>query len=262
MLEIADASSRIVRTLSSKKDTASKRWDGGPPTPTTLPKSKGLNRFVWDMRHQTMAGVPGVYIEANYRGHKASPGRYRFTLKQGDKSVTTDAAILANPLYTTDVATYTEYDSVMSAMERDVTTMHETVNQLNDVHTQLKRIHALLPGDEKYASARRDADSLMAKLKSWDTDMVSRRSRAYDDVENFEQKFTAHYMFLINATESDLPRVNQSSRERLTQLRTDWARLKSRSDAMINTDIPAMNRQLWDLGLGAILIMERIRSIM
>ena len=261
-LEIADASGRMVRTLSSKKDTAFKRWDGGPPTPATLPKAKGLNRFVWDMRHQTMAGVPGVYIEANYRGHKASPGRYRFTLKQGDKSVTTDAAILANPLYTTDVATYAEYDSVMSAMEREVTTMHETVNQLNDVHTQLKRIHAALPGDEKYASARREADSLMAKLKSWDTDMVSRRSRAYDDVENFEQKFTAHYMFLINATESDLPRVNQSSRERLTQLRTDWARLKARSDAMINTDIPAMNRKLWDLGLGAILLMERVRGIM
>jgi hypothetical protein len=251
-LEIADCTGRLIRSITSKKDSSFKRWDGGPPVAAVLPKSKGLNRFVWDMRHHTMAGVPGVYIEANYRGHKASPGRYRFTLKQGDQTVTTEAAILPNPLYTTDAATYAEYDTFMSSMEAELTTMHETINRLNDAHDQLKTIRASLPDDAKHAAVRRDADSLMARLKAWDTDMVSRRSRAYDDVENYEQKFTAHYLFLVNATESDLPRVNQPSRDRLAQLRTDWARLKARSDAMINTEIPSLNRALWDLGFGAI----------
>jgi hypothetical protein len=59
-------------------------------------------------------------------------------------------------------------------------------------------------------------------------------------------------MFMINATESDLPRVNQPSSDRLAQLQAEWTRLKARSDAMFNTDIPALNRKLWDLGLGAI----------
>jgi photosystem II stability/assembly factor-like uncharacterized protein len=251
-LEIADASGRIIRTLSSKKDTSFKRWDGGPPVPSTLPKSKGLNRFVWDMRHNTMPGVQGVYIEASYRGHKASPGKYRVTLKQGDKASTTEATILANPLYATDAATYAEYDTFMSEMERELSRMHQTVNTLTDVQNQLKAVAAALPNDEKHASAKRDADSLMARLKAWDTDMVSRRSRAYDDVENFEQKFTAHYLFLINATESELPRVNQPSRDRRMQLDADWTRLKARSDAMINADIPSLSRKLWDLGLGAL----------
>jgi photosystem II stability/assembly factor-like uncharacterized protein len=251
-LEIADASGRIVRTLTSKKDTAFKRWDGGPPAAVSLPKSKGLNRFVWDMRHNTMTGVPGVYIEANYRGHKASPGQYRLVLKKGEQSVRTDVAILANPLYTTDAAAYAEYDQFMSDVERELTTMHETVNTLTDVQGQLRAVGAALPNDAKHASAKRDADSLMARIKAWDTDMVSRRSRAYDDVENYEQKFSAHYMFMINATESDLPRVNQPSRDRLVQLRAQWASLKARSDAMINADIPALSRKLWDLGLGAL----------
>ena len=69
-----------------------------------LPIGLGLNRFVWDLRHPIMAGVPGVYIEASYRGHKASPGRYRFTLKLGERTVAAEAAILANPVYTTDAA--------------------------------------------------------------------------------------------------------------------------------------------------------------
>jgi len=251
-LEIADAAGRIIRTFTSVKDTSFHKWDGGPPAAPVLTKAKGLNRFVWDMRHATIPGVPGVYIEASYRGHKASPGRYRFTLKAGDRSQTTEAAILANPLYSTDAATYAEYDAFMSGLESEVTLMHETVNRLHDAQGQLATIVASLPAGTQYADVRQDGDTLLAKLKAWDADMVSRRSRAYDDVENFAQKFTANWLFLVNATESDLPRVNQPSRDRLAELQPGWARLKARADAMIDGDIPALNAKLWALGYGAI----------
>ncbi len=100
-----------------------------------LPKAKGLNRFVWDMRHATMPGVPGVYIEARYDGHKVTPGTYRVTLRLGGQSVATQAEILANPLYPTTAAGYKEYDALMSRMEGDVTSMHRTVNSLRDKQT-------------------------------------------------------------------------------------------------------------------------------
>lgn len=44
--------------------------------------------------------------------------------------------------------------------------------------------------------------------------MIQRKSKAYDDVENFENKFTADYMFLINHTESEIPSINQPSLDR------------------------------------------------
>ena len=82
--------------------------------------------------------------------------------------------------------------------------------------------------------------------------MIQRRSKAYDDVENFPNKFTANYLFLVNQTESDLPRVNQSTLDRLEQLNAQWTTLKSRSEELTGKDIPALNRKLWDLGFGAI----------
>jgi hypothetical protein len=82
--------------------------------------------------------------------------------------------------------------------------------------------------------------------------MVQRRSKAYDDVENFPNRLTANYLFLINETESDLPRVNQPSLDRRAELDAQWAELRSRAETMITTDIPALNRLLWNLGLGAI----------
>ena len=89
-------------------------------------------------------------------------------------------------------------------------------------------------------------------MKAWDEDMVQRRSKAYDDVENFPNRFTADYLFLINQTESDLPRVNQPSLDLKTTLDAKWAGLKSRADEMLDRDLPALNRQLWELGIGAI----------
>ena len=160
--------------------------------------------------------------------------------------------VVVSPLQMTDVATFTEYDRFMTKVEAEVMRMHDAVNEAHESQQQLSAILGSLPADARYAEVRRDGQALLAKLKAWDTDMVSRKSRAYDDVENFAQKFTANWLFMINATESELPRVNQPSRDRLTELEPEWGRLKARSDAMLNDDIPALNRKLFDLGIGAI----------
>ena len=251
-LDITDAEGKVVRTFSSKADPKYRRWDGGPGAEPLLPKAKGLNKFVWNMRYPTMPGVSSVYIEASYNGHKASPGKYRFTFKSGAQSATTDADILANPLYSTTAATYKEYHATMSAMESELATMHRTVNSLFEKQKQLEGILPSLPTGDKFAAAKRDGEALLKKMKAWDEDMVQRKSRAYDDVENFPNKFTANYMFLINATESDMPQVNQPSLDLLKKLTAEWMALKARSDEMVNKDIPALNKQLWDAGFGAI----------
>jgi photosystem II stability/assembly factor-like uncharacterized protein len=251
-LEVADATGRVIRTIRSVKDTAFTPWDGGPPAEPVLPAKEGLNRFVWDLRHATMGGVPGVYIEASYRGHKVPPGRYRLTVRLGERTVSTEAEVLANPLYGTDAATYADYDRFMSKVEGEATRMHDVVNELHDAHRQLAAILATLPAEARFTEVRREGEALLAKLAAWDGEMVSRKTRAYDDVENFPQKFTANWLFMVNATESDLPRVNQPSRDRLAELEAEWAQLEARADAMRTVDIPALNRRLFDLGIGAI----------
>ena len=252
LLEITDAAGKPVRTISSKPVAGFKKWDGGPGAEPLLSKSKGLNRFVWNMRYPTIPGVPGVYIEASYAGHKAIPGKYRFTLKMGGQTVATEAEILANPLYPGTAETYREYHAVMSSMESELTAIHNLVNSLHEKQTQLEALLATLPSGDKYAGVKRDGEALVKKLKAWDEDMVQRQSKAYDDVENFVNKFTANYLFLINQTESDLPRVNQSSLDQLEKTIAEWNVLKARSDEMSAKDIPALNKKLWEVGVGAI----------
>jgi len=251
-MEIKDSAGKTVRSFSSKADEKYTKYDGAPPAEPLLPKAKGLNRFVWDMRYATMPGVPNVRIEGGYAGHKAPPGKYSITVKSGEQAVSTETEILANPLYPTNASTYMEYHQTMLGMETELTSMHRMINSLYEKQRQLESLLSSLPAGDKFSGVKKEGETLLKKMKAWDEDMVQRKSKAYDDVENFPNKFTANYMFLINQTESDIPRVNQPSLDRLKQLNTEWSALKARASEILDKDIPSLNKRLWEVGLGAI----------
>ena len=71
-----------------------------------------------------------------------------------------------------------------------MTDMIKSVNKLKTVQDQLKPILDRL---EKINNADLLASGklLLSELVTWDESMVQRKSTAYDDVENFPNKFTA-----------------------------------------------------------------------
>ena len=251
-LIIKDEKGDIVKTFSSAPDKTYKKYGGAPPADPTLSKLKGLNRFVWNMLYPTMKGVTDVYVEAGYRAHKASPGKYTFTLKAGDKELTTSAEILYNPLYNATAADYAFYHQTLNSVETSLTNMHETVALIYNKREQLESMLKGLAEEEKYKAVKTEGAALVKKMKAWDEDMVQRKSKAYDDAENFPNKFTANYLFLINQMQNDLPVVTQPSLDRMKEMNAIWEQLKNRSATILNTDIPAMNKLCWDAGIGAV----------
>lgn len=246
-LEIADKDGKVIRTISSKKDKEYKRFAGGPPPSPTIAKKEGLNRFVWNMRHPIMPGIPTAYIEASFRGHTAPPGEYTFTLKVDGKEYNAKGEILPNPTYETEDGQYEAYDKMMTEMEATLTTMHNKVNKRYKIQAQLKDI---LKNVES-STLKAEGKKLIASLDAWDKKMIQRKSKAYDDVENFKNKFTAEYMFLINQTESSIPRVNQPNIDRRKELETQWTTLEKEA-TKLDEEISAFNKKLWEAGVGAI----------
>jgi hypothetical protein len=250
-LEIRKADGTLIRTISSEKDSTYVPHNGGgaPPKPT-LSKKEGLNRFVWDLGYPIIPGVPNVYMEAGFRGHMAPPGNYTLTLKVNGESAEVQGEIKEVPLYETKPGQYEAFDKIMTDMEAKVTEMHNMVNTLYKAKEQLSAIVNELPkGDTKTAAA-----ALLEKMTAWDEAMVQRKSQAYDDVENFPNKFTAEYLFLINQTNSSIQRVNASSINRKAELDRQWTSLKAQGEALIKNELPQMNKILWEAGIGAIKI--------
>jgi len=157
----------------------------------------GINRLVWDMKTQSMNGIPGVYIEANYRGHKVIPGTYKVRLTSGEESSVQEFQILANPKYTTTAAEYEEFDKFMTSGEAAVREMHSKVNELFASKKRISEIKKTLKAnDESHKVVMSSLDQLVKDIEAWDNDMIQRKSKAYDDVENFPNKFTAEYLFI------------------------------------------------------------------
>ena len=251
-LEILDEKGRLINRFSSEKDEQFQRYAGGPSPPPVLSKDSGMNRFVWDMRHTGMPGIPTAYIEASYKGHKVIPGSYQARLIQGEQVLETRFEVTPNPLYDISQSQYVEFHQAMSKMEANLTNMHEKTNRLYKIQSQLNQLLKSFPDKEELKEIREDGESLLRRLKAWDEEMVQRKSKAYDDVENFPNKFTAEYLFLINQTESGLPRVTQASRDRQKELDRQWKGLEKRANRLLNTTIPEFNQQLWKKKIGAL----------
>lgn len=253
-LEIKDQDGNLVRTITSKTNPNYKRYPGGPSPEPRLSKKVGLNRFVWDMRYPTLPGIPTAYIEGSYRGHKAMPNAYTAALKQENKISEVSFNIVPNPLYEVTPEEYVEIHDFKTETEANLLDMHTRVNQLKVIQDQMIKILKEISNEQKYSDLKSKGKSIVQQLKSWDEEMVQRKSKAYDDVENFPNKFTAEYLFLMNQNESSLPKLNEASKDRLTELNNQWRVLKNRSEEFINTLIPNYNKLLWEHGIGALKI--------
>lgn len=251
-LTIQDDKGNIVREFYSIPDASFQSYAGGPKAEPLLTRNKGMNRFVWDMRYKTLPGIPTAYIEGSYRGHKVIPGNYEIILKTPTATWKTSVRVRHNPLYQVTDEQYREYHEFMTKLESELTDMHNKVNALHKAQQQLESLLKDLESNTPLNNLKKEGESLLKRMKVWDEDMVQRKSKAYDDVENFPNKFTANFLFLINQTESDIPRVNQPSRDRYEELHAEWQLLKARYEELVLKELPAFNRKLFEAGIGAV----------
>jgi hypothetical protein len=143
------------------------------------------------------------------------------------------------------------YDEFMSKAEKSYNEMTQMTNQLYEIQQKLAKVVGQLNASEQ-AGLKSDAQTLLKELKAFDATMVQRLSKAYDDVENFENGFTAHYLTAINQTDSSIPKVTNGARNKMKELNATWAGHKKTGEELLNNKIPAMNKKLFDSGFGAL----------
>ena len=94
--------------------------------------------------------------------------------------------------------------------------------------------------------------SLLNKMDGWDKKMMQRKSTAYDDVENFPNKFLADYLFILDEIKGDIPNVSEGILKSLESLDEKWDSLKEEIDNIKENDIPNFNNELWNSGIGVL----------
>lgn len=253
-LEIKDQTGTTVRMLSSKPNPDFKSYPGGPRTDPILTNQKGLNRFVWDLRYPTVPGIPTAYIESSYRGHKSIPGTYTLNLTTGNDTTNAKGIIKDTPAYQLTSADYQAYHEWMSKLESEVTNMHTLVNTAKTYQEELATLLKKLEGKTEFATIQTIGNQLIKELKAWDEEMVQRKSTAYDDVENFPNKFTANFLFMMNHGESPIPKINQATKNRYSELMELWKPLETEGKRLLEIAIPEFNKMSIEAGIGVLVV--------
>ena len=250
-LEIRDAKDHVIRRFSGLKDPSYSPYEGAPDPNPVLSLKTGLNRFVWDMKHESLPGIPKAYIETSYSGHKVLAGNYTAILTVANTQKTVSLKILPNPFEIATQEALEAWDNFMTIGEANYREMAHLVNELYPVQSSL----AQLLKNNKVASNPElslGVNALLLDLKDWDQEMIQRLSKAYDDVENYPNKFTASYLYVLNQTVSSLPVLNQGAITRMAVLNKEWSLLKTQGEQLRNERIPLVNKQLWQAGIGAV----------
>ncbi len=253
-LEIKDEKGKTVRKLSSIKDKDFKSYPGGPSADPVLPAKEGLNRFVWNLRHSSLAGAPEAYIEGSYAGRRVVPGTYELRLTAADNEEVVETAtlkILGHPEIEASATDYAEQSNFLQSVSERVNTIHGAVNEMAKTKTNIENKAKDLKDMEKGDELIEEGKQLMERMDAWEQQLIQRKSRAYDDVINFPNGLSANYLFLKGQADRNTPNVTEPMKARLKELDGMWAPLEAEYRALRET-VEAYDRSLKEAGLGVI----------
>ncbi len=246
-LEILDAQGKTVRKYSSKKPAEA----GGPEeeefpflraSADTLPAEAGLNRFVWDMRTELPARVPGsVSWGGRPSGVLVVPGAYQIKLTVAGKTSTANAEIRKDPRIPASQADLEKQAEFAMRIRNSVNEAHEAVNQLRSVRTQLDALKKRLGKDDKSKPILDAGDALTKKLNAIEEKIIQPKSKSNEDPLNYPIQVADQLMALQGTVESaDTAPTQQSSEvysellNRLNVQLTAWHELASKDLAALN----------------------------
>jgi len=199
-------------------------------------------------------GIPTAYIESSFRGHKAIPGTYTLKLSAAGFTAEAKGEIQDVPGSKLTASDFQAYHQWMSTLEGEVTQMHQLVNTAKGYQDQLKDLVGRLDGKTEFQEVKVAAQTLIKELTAWDESMVQRKSTAYDDVENFPNKFTANFLFMMNHGESSIPSINEGTKAIHAQLLAQWKPLEAEGKRLVEQAIPAFNTLAKEKGVGVLFL--------
>ena len=206
-LEILDAKGKVVKTFSSKKaaEAASPEEEEFELARSgdKLPAEEGLNRFVWDMRGEAPARVPGTVNWAGRPlGPLVAPGTYQIKLMVGGKSLTASAEIQKDPRVNVSQADLEKQYELATRIRDRVSAGHETVNQMRSVRDQLDGLKKRLAADSGAKAVLDSADSLRKKINGVEEKIIQPKSKSGEDPLNYPIQVTNQLMALQEVVES------------------------------------------------------------
>ena len=254
-LEIRDAEGAMVRRYSSRGNR-----DG-----TSISNRQGMHRIVWDLRHEGLFAVPGLFVvgasnlptagdlhPGTLRGRLALPGSYHLRLTIGDNSDTEALELRADPRSAATIESLRIQDQLMSAIDRELEEIHRSVIRIRDVRGQLEKLSARIKGPPELEVVDSAARDLAKKLSAVEGLLVQDRITTLQSTINFPNRLNFHYIYLRNVIDAAEGAVTEGQRQVFADLSAEWSRHKANLDDLLATKLDALNDLVRREGIPAV----------
>ncbi|MEN0048084.1 MAG: glycosyl hydrolase, partial [Bacteroidota bacterium] len=258
-LEILDDEGKVIRSYSSQKDKSLKSFIGGPPAPQILAAKKGVNRFNWDLRRETLPAVQGVFTLGDYRGGLVAPGTYTLRLTQGETSVESKAEVLPNPKIEASQADYEAQEALLVKVENTVRDIHNAVNDMRKVKKQLSALKGVLNETDATKTLAEKAEVAIKAIEEWERNLIQPDQKTFQDVINFPNQLNAELMNLKSRADSFVPQLTKGASQRLKDLSAEWNVHQKAMEEILDEEVEAFNAAYKQQSLPAVVVPKVVK---
>ena len=122
---------------------------------------------------------------------------------------------------------------------------NEMAGYINENKKSIDKLSDMIDELDDNSEVKNNGNKLLKLMDNWDKKMMQRMSMAYDDVENFPNKFLADYLFILDEIKGDIPNVSEGILKSLKSHDEKWIELKKEIDEINQVYIPNYNNELW-----------------
>jgi photosystem II stability/assembly factor-like uncharacterized protein/DNA-binding FrmR family transcriptional regulator len=259
-LEIIDYAGNVIRTFSNQKAKKMKRWEGGPPPAQVIPSKPGLNRTNWDLHRETLPAVEDVFVMGDYRGHTVAPGRYTLRFTSDKKVVETTCEVLPDPRINADGKVYAEQQALLMKIENSVYDIHESVNRLRTVKTQLNSRVKLLEDMADVEDLLGKGKAVEQAITNWEKSLIQPNSETFQDVINFKNQLNTELLNLKGVLDSHDPRPTAGVKLRLNEVLEMWKTMKGEMEFIIQEEVGGFNQMYSAKNLPILILPKKAKE--
>jgi hypothetical protein len=148
-----------------------------------------LNRFVWDLRHESAPTVPGAVLwGGGVRGPMVPPGNYQVRVTAQGKSYTAPFEVRPDPRVKTSLQDFARQFDLRMKIHQQLTRAHQAVNQMRDVRKQIKELGGRLGNDARHKPIVDVGRDLDKKMTAVEEEIIQTKSKAPQDPLNYPIK--------------------------------------------------------------------------
>ncbi len=245
-LEILDAQGKLVRRFSSRRagDAEEQPQPGqfGQQGEPRLTVNAGMNRFIWDLRHESATRVPGAPIwSGSVAGPAAMPGTYQLKQTAGGKTLTAPLEIKPDPRVKTSQADLQKQFDLLMRIRESVSRAHDAVNGIRDIRTQIAAMKRRGDSSDSAKKVIAAAEALEKLLGPVEEQIIQTKARSSQDLLNYPIQVNNKLMALAGTIESADNAPTEQAYAVFEALNARLAPALARWNEIVAKDLAALN---------------------